>query len=1144
MIDDSGPGRSRNNGCLTDGDLYDYISGQGRAGKHSPLEAHLAACSSCRQNLAGLLKILDPDAERDMKEIQEPSGEEIGQIMALIQNGTGKEHAIKKRFSLGLQRPLAAAAAIAFIALSIVFYYRHDETKRSEGYYSQAKKVLEHSYSGTSPGNLRLALPFNALARTRDVTRGETLRKAENLFYQALAVRQGMVEARLGLAYIYLSESKPDLARNEFQKVLDKQQGHIQALLGLGVAKYEQAMHCSDPLERHSLLSDALSNFNAVLQTDPNSMEARYDKAWALFDSGMHEDALREIEGYLSLDPNSGWAEALRGLKLRIKATKSSALEEEVLKAARARNRDFLWELARYVPHHLPGIIVSTIRQSQGLDAAQSVPARASSKDLRWAAETMEEAYSSLNGDHGLKACLVFYIGLSPPQRALEKALDKKLEKLARLYVSGKSAETLKLSKQIESQYAGLKDFWQLAGVHHLRGNCFYFGMADFDSAEAEFLKMLEIARRSHAFDLMANAMTSLATIYGMQRKFDDSLHYANELKILAQTHQMERWQMYACTTLGNQFRRIGQFEQGLREYAAGLQIAYRLLDSRVIVETLEHLGETMDGLGRMRDANACYQQARLELERYYKTGANRTNPETRIRQLNLLSKQGDIALRQGDLPSAETYLRESIKLGSPGMVELEGRNRLGLAGIYLRTNRVAEAEDMLKSVRAISASGRYPDIEWRVKSMSGSLLEQKGRHQEALVSLQQSIAVLENMRQNITTDDLRRSFLNDRYDPYKTMIALLLDSGGDRREAIEFVDRSKSLTLKEHLQLKDLAANATVTSSAARKLPYRIVEYVFGHNRLFIIYTYQEQIRTVSRPISREVLAGNIRAYLESIRDNDLKAFAKMARLLYSELIAPIEEPALADASEDLVILPDGPLHLLPFAGLQDRDGHFLIEKIPLAFAPSRSVFLHCISANDRGKAQKRTVLIDGSSGLPSAREELDYLSKLYGKNAVTLMPEDLPKFSQEVANSDILHFSGHADIVQNMPVLLLKTSPREMYLDCQTIGRWRMPNVRLVDLSGCSTAIGPLSEGEAPWGLIPAFLNAGAPAIIASLMPVDDFSTKQLNIRFYDLLRKGVGKAKALRQAQLALLDSARCNSNAAPLTWLTYILVGNPR
>jgi CHAT domain-containing protein len=231
--------------------------------------------------------------------------------------------------------------------------------------------------------------------------------------------------------------------------------------------------------------------------------------------------------------------------------------------------------------------------------------------------------------------------------------------------------------------------------------------------------------------------------------------------------------------------------------------------------------------------------------------------------------------------------------------------------------------------------------------------------------------------------------------------------------------------------------------------------------------------------------------------------------------------------------------------AGPPPPQGRFLIEKIPITFAPSRSILRHCLVSDGKKVGKNFSVtLIDGSADLPSAQNELAFLSRLYGRNASILTPRDLSIFKQTVAMSEIIHFSGHSIEVQGKPALLLRASPNEIYLDCQAISDCKMPRAYLVNLSGCSTGTGPLSEGESPWGLIPAVLNAGAPAIIASLMPVDDVSTERLNYRFYELLQKGVSKAKALQKAQIGLLDSARSSSDIEPQSWIPYILVGNPR
>lgn len=322
-------------------------------------------------------------------------------------------------------------------------------------------------------------------------------------------------------------------------------------------------------------------------------------------------------------------------------------------------------------------------------------------------------------------------------------------------------------------------------------------------------------------------------------------------------------------------------------------------------------------------------------------------------------------------------------------------------------------------------------------------------------------------------------------------------------------------------------------------------IEYFFTGNKLLIFFTKGASIEAVSQDISKKKLTLQVREFLESIRQQDANKFNGLARTLYDELIVPVEKNIASDSSETLMILPDGPLHLLPFAGLQDRQGRFLIEKMPVAYAPSRSVLRHClVSGGKKAAGRLRATLIDGSASLPNAQKELAFISQIFGKDASILSSGNQSVFKQAAAASEIVHFSGHAINVQGKPALLLRSFPKELLLDCREIGAWRMPRAYFVNLAGCSTATGPLSEGESPWGLIPAFLNAGAPAVIASLMPVDDASTELLNRRFYELLQKGVGKAAALQKAQIALLNSARTGSDSNPQSWMPYILVGNPQ
>ena len=77
------------------------------------------------------------------------------------------------------------------------------------------------------------------------------------------------------------------------------------------------------------------------------------------------------------------------------------------------------------------------------------------------------------------------------------------------------------------------------------------------------------------------------------------------------------------------------------------------------------------------------------------------------------------------------------------------------------------------------------------------------------------------------------------------------------------------------------------------------------------------------------------------------------------------------------------------------------------------------------------------------------------------------------------------------------------------------------LVTLSACESGRHEVFAGDELMGLTRAFLGAGATTLVASLWLVQDETTAELMEMWYEHLRKGEGRAAALRTAQLALKE-----------------------
>jgi len=121
---------------------------------------------------------------------------------------------------------------------------------------------------------------------------------------------------------------------------------------------------------------------------------------------------------------------------------------------------------------------------------------------------------------------------------------------------------------------------------------------------------------------------------------------------------------------------------------------------------------------------------------------------------------------------------------------------------------------------------------------------------------------------------------------------------------------------------------------------------------------------------------------------------------------------------------------------------------------------------------------------------------------------------------------------------ILLTADEGNDGFLTAREILKMEL-NADLAVLSACETATGKLTEGEGMLGLSRAFFGAGVPALVASLWPVADESTRILMESFYRELEHGVRPAKALRTAQLTLMENQKYKR---PNSWAPFIFIGD--
>jgi CHAT domain-containing protein len=95
-----------------------------------------------------------------------------------------------------------------------------------------------------------------------------------------------------------------------------------------------------------------------------------------------------------------------------------------------------------------------------------------------------------------------------------------------------------------------------------------------------------------------------------------------------------------------------------------------------------------------------------------------------------------------------------------------------------------------------------------------------------------------------------------------------------------------------------------------------------------------------------------------------------------------------------------------------------------------------------------------------------------------------------------------------------------------------------KLVVLSACETGIGEVRNGDGVLGLRRALALAGAETQVMSLWRADDKVTKDLIVNYYRRLKRGEGRAEALRQAQLEI---RRSKALRHPYFWAGFVQIG---
>jgi CHAT domain-containing protein len=251
------------------------------------------------------------------------------------------------------------------------------------------------------------------------------------------------------------------------------------------------------------------------------------------------------------------------------------------------------------------------------------------------------------------------------------------------------------------------------------------------------------------------------------------------------------------------------------------------------------------------------------------------------------------------------------------------------------------------------------------------------------------------------------------------------------------------------------------------------------------------------------------------------------------------------------LILVPDGPLHHLPFDALRaSADAEPLAVRYELVVSPSATVWLDTHRRETSiGRARvlvladPATAVMPGIGRLPYARRESRALARYLGDvdALVGMAASEHAIKTRALGDYELVHFAAHAVADETRPnesavFLAPGDAGEDGLLQAHEISALDFDG-RIVVLSACQTAAGAVLGGEGMLSLARAFFQAGARAVVGTRWRIRDEDAASLFDTFYRALGNGATLSAALAQTKSEAIARGR-----SPEVWAGLVLLGD--
>ncbi|XP_066024237.1 tetratricopeptide repeat protein 28-like [Pocillopora verrucosa] len=719
-----------------------------------------------------------------------------------------------------------------------------------------------------------------------------------------------------------------------------------------------------------------------------------------------------------------------------------------------------------------------------------------------------------------------------------------------------------------------------------------YFSLGDFKTAIEYHNLHLIIAKEVGDKHGEGVAYGNLGNTYFSMGDFKTAIEYHNlDLKIAKEVGD-KHGEGGAYGNLGNAYLRLSDFKKAIEYHKLHLKIATEVGDKHQEGCAYGNLGNAYHNLS---DFKTAIEYHNLDLIIAKEVG-NKHGEGSACGNL------GNAYFSLGDLKKAIEYHNLHLKIAKEvGDKHGEGKAYVNIGRIYQTEKDLIKANESYNLALKIAQGVEDKYLEAMTYCSLGCVSELQGGLPKAVEHYQASINLFNSLRVLLKSkDEWKVNFRTQYQRAYRGLCRVLLEQG-NIDEALFVAEKGRAQALSDLMESSFCGAtsqhktgdeNLAVTaksSSIRMKRFLKVLENVPSNTVFQAVDKADVNLWVVSEGKQVQLRQSKLKGFV-SENSGASQSFASFMLGVYTQLgvLSPsnVDEKPKEDTlqlaiqqnkclstlydivmkpvadllqGDELVIIPDGPLWLAPYAALKDGNSKYLCESFRIRIAPSlTSLRLIADCPDDYHKSSGALLVgnpwvaeVTDSKGeklleqLPRAEEEVEMIGKILNITPITGREATKREVLKRLSSVSLVHFAAHGCMETGEIALTpdpdrtstVPTRKEDYILTIRDVSNVQL-RAKLVVLSCCHSGRGEI-KAEGVVGIARAFMGAGARSVVVSLWAIDDKATLEFMKCFYRHLAESEPASESLNLAMRSLRESDQFRDMKH---WAPFLLIGD--